>query len=105
MQDPARKPVPHPREDEIVSRAWAEALATARGDGDHARRPRGGLVATALSAHRLLSQGLRQGIPVTALGPDCAVRGFAAFVAVYAAQRLQRDDHDRGATAGGRTPL
>ncbi|WP_328891868.1 hypothetical protein [Streptomyces sp. NBC_00316] len=99
MQDPAPKPVPHPRKDEIVSRAWAEALAMAHGDADRTHRPPGELVAAALKAHRALSRGLKQNVPVTALGPDGGVRGLAAFVAVYAAQQEQRDDRDLGAAA------
>lgn len=81
------------RKDEIVSRAWAEALALAHEPGertDRAGRPPGELVAAALKAHRALSQGLGQSVPVTAIGPDGGVRGLAAFVAVYAAQQEGR---------------
>jgi len=92
-------PVPHLRKDEIASRACAEALAMACGDADHAHRPPGELVAAALKAHRTLSRGLGQSVPLTALGPDGGVRGLAAFVAVYAAQQGQRDDRDSGAAA------
>ncbi|WP_329113045.1 hypothetical protein [Streptomyces sp. NBC_01465] len=87
MEEPAPRPVRPARKDEIVSRAWAEALAMACGDSDHAGRPPGELVAAALKVHRALSRGLKQGVPVTAFGPDGGVRGLAAFVAVYAAQQ------------------
>ncbi|MGW6062994.1 hypothetical protein [Streptomyces sp. NPDC055189] len=83
------KPVPphqRQRQDEIASRAWAEALAMACGDADHAHRPPGELLAASLAAHRTLSRGLGQSVPLTALGPDGGVLGLAAFVAVYAAQ-------------------
>lgn len=97
--DPILHPTPNPRRDEIVSRAWAEALALADGHADHADRPVGELVAAALKAHRTLSRGLGQSVPVTALGPDGGVRGLAAFVAVYATQQERRDDRGLGAAA------
>ncbi|MFH8492353.1 hypothetical protein [Streptomyces longisporoflavus] len=87
------KPVPphahqddHAHKDDIASRAWAEALAMACGDADHAHRPPGELLAASLRAHRTLSRGLGQSVPLTALGPNGGVLGLAAFVAVYAAQ-------------------
>ncbi|MFE5602998.1 hypothetical protein ACFQ8O_27895 [Streptomyces coelicoflavus] len=84
-------PLPHaPDDGTTASRAWAEALAVTRGDADRAGRTRhcrGELVAAALSAHRTLSRDFGRGVPVTALGPDGAPRGLAAFVAVYAVQR------------------
>lgn len=94
--DPILHPTSNPRRDEIASRAWAEALAMADGD---AGRPAGELVAAALKAHRTLSRGLGQSVPVTALGPDDGVRGLAAFVAVYATQQEQRDAPGLGAAA------
>jgi hypothetical protein len=99
MPDRHPNPVPHLRKDEIASRAWAEALAMACGEADHAHPPVGELVAASLKAHRTLSQGLGRSVPVTALGPDGGVLGLAAFVAVYAAQQGQRDDRDSGAAA------
>ncbi|MFK0063906.1 hypothetical protein ACIQTN_32330 [Streptomyces werraensis] len=84
---PDHEPVPHPGEDDIASRAWAEALEMAHGDPDRAP---GELVAAALEAHRELSRALGRTVPVTALGPDGGVRGLAAFVAVYAARRDRR---------------
>lgn len=83
--DPKSVP-PYQSRDEIASRAWAEALAMACGDADHAHRPPGELLAASLKAHRTLSRGLGQSVPLTALGPDGGVLGLAAFVAVYAAQ-------------------
>ncbi|WP_199550976.1 hypothetical protein [Streptomyces sp. N35] len=74
----------HQRKDEIVSRAWAQALAMTRGDGDRAD-----LVAAALEAHRALSRGFKQHVPVTALVPGGAASGLAAFVAVYATCRQE----------------
>ncbi|MGV4982317.1 hypothetical protein ACVB8X_23990 [Streptomyces sp. NRAIS4] len=53
------------------------------------------LVAAALKAHRALSRGLGESVPVTALGPDGALRGLAAFIAVYAARRDQPDQPDQ----------
>jgi hypothetical protein len=94
MPNPDPNPIPHLRRDEIASRAWAEALAMACGDVDHAHRPPGELVAAALKVHRMLSRGLGQSVPVTAIGPDGGVRGLAAFVAVYAAQQKLRDRGD-----------
>ncbi|MFE9683943.1 hypothetical protein [Streptomyces sp. NPDC006285] len=91
MPQPDPHQVPQPRKDEITSRAWAEALAMACGVADHTHRPPGELVAAALQAHRALSRGLGQNVQVTALGPAGAVRGLAAFVAGYAAQRPSRD--------------
>lgn len=99
MPKPDPNQVPHPRKNEITSRAWAEALAMACGDADHTHRPPGELVAAALKAHRTLSRGLGQNVPVTALGPDGRVRGLAAFVAVYAAQQEQPDDRGLGEAA------
>lgn len=99
MPEPDPNQVPHPRTDEIASRAWAEALAMAVGDADPAHRPPGELVAAALKAHRTLSRSHGQSVPVTALGPDGGVRGLAAFVAVYAAQQEQRDDRGLGEAA------
>lgn len=101
MPDPDTNlnPVPHPRKDEIASRAWAEALAMTCGDADHAHRAPGELVAASLKAHRVLSRGLGQSVPLTALGPDGGVLGLAAFVAVYAVQQEQRDDRDLGEAA------
>ncbi|MFD8253850.1 hypothetical protein [Streptomyces werraensis] len=78
MPDP--DPAPHPRRDETASPAGPE--------------PPSELVAAALEAHRALSRGLGQNVPLTALGPDCGVRGLAAFVAVYAAQQEQRGARD-----------
>lgn len=81
------KPVPpHAHKDDIASSAWAEALAMACGDADHAHHPPGELLAASLKAHRTLSRGLGRSVPLTALGPDGGVLGFAAFVAVYATQ-------------------
>jgi hypothetical protein len=99
MPDPDTNPVAHLRKDQIASRAWAEALAMACGDADHAHRPPGELAAAALRVHRMLSRGLGHSVPVTALGPDGGVRGLAAFLAVYAAQQEQRDDRAPGAAA------
>ncbi|MCA2205348.1 hypothetical protein ACPCSQ_17990 [Streptomyces griseoincarnatus] len=88
-------PVPHaPDDGTTASRAWSEALATTREDTDAAHRSRGELVAAALSAHRILSRDFGRSVPVTALGPDGAPRGLAAFVAVYAAQR-ERERKDQ----------
>lgn len=92
----APAPAPHPgtrtrtRRDEIASRAWAEALAIACADPDHARRPRGELMAAALQAHRTLTRGPGPSVPLTALGPHGDPRALAAFVAVYAAQQPPR---------------
>ncbi|MFF1699308.1 hypothetical protein ACFVXC_37740 [Streptomyces sp. NPDC058257] len=81
------KPVAqHERTDEIASRAWAEALAMACGDADHAHRSPGELLAASLEAHRALSRGFGRSVPFTALGPDGGVLGLAAFVAVYTVQ-------------------
>ncbi|MFI6475187.1 hypothetical protein ACIBL5_33580 [Streptomyces sp. NPDC050516] len=99
MQNPEPKPVPHLRKDEIVSRAWAEALAMACSDADHAHRPPGELVAAALKAHHTLSRGLGPSGPVAAVGSDGGVRWLAAFVAEYAAHQQQRDERDRGEAA------
>ncbi|MFC8436842.1 hypothetical protein ACFUJT_01320 [Streptomyces griseoincarnatus] len=86
-------PVPHaPDDGTTASRAWSEALATTRKDTDATHRSRGELVAAALSAHRTLSRDFGRSVPVTALGPDGAPRGLAAFVAVYA---VQRERHER----------
>ncbi|MER7173050.1 hypothetical protein [Streptomyces mesophilus] len=74
----------HRRKDEMVSRAWAQALAMTRGDGEPAE-----LVAAALEAHRALSHGFKQNVAVTALAPNGAVSGLAAFVAVYATCRQE----------------
>lgn len=89
MPDP--DPVPRPRQDEIASRAWAEALALA-GDAGRPHRAPGELVAAALEAHRGLSREFGRNVPVTALGPGGGVRGLAAFLAVYAAQRERHGD-------------
>lgn len=86
---PNCEPKPEPQyqhRDEITSRAWAEALAMACGDADHAHRPPGELLAASLKVHRALSRGLGRSVPLTALGPDGGVLGLAAFVAVYATQ-------------------
>ncbi|KUM99175.1 hypothetical protein AQI95_40510 [Streptomyces yokosukanensis] len=99
MREPDPNPVPHLSKDEIASWAWAEVLTMACADAEHAHRPPGELVAAALKAHRTLSRGLRQSVPVTALGPDGGVRGLAAFVAVYAAQQDQPDGRDLGEAA------
>ncbi|MGY1528594.1 hypothetical protein ACW69C_33395 [Streptomyces sp. MN3] len=91
-------PVPHaPDDGTTASRAWSEALAMTREDTDAAHRSRGELVAAALSAHRTLSRDFGRSVPVTALGPEGAPRGLAAFVAVYAAQRERerRDQQER----------
>ncbi|MFI9754697.1 hypothetical protein [Streptomyces collinus] len=92
-------PVPHARDDETTaSRAWAEALAMTRGDAnrsDRAHRSQGELVAAALSAHRTLSREFGRSVPVTALGPDDASRGLAAFVAVYAVQQAREQRGQR----------
>ncbi|MBQ1099177.1 hypothetical protein KBY55_24735 [Streptomyces sp. b94] len=88
-------PVPHARDDETTaSRAWAEGLAMTRADTDGTQRSPGELVAAALSAHRTLSRDFGGSVPVTALGPDGAPRGLAAFVAVYAVQR-EREQRER----------
>ncbi|CAL9323720.1 hypothetical protein [Streptomyces sp. R02] len=88
-------PVPHaPDDGTTASRAWSDALALTREDTDAAHRSRGELVAAALSAHRTLSRGYGRSVPVTALGPDGAPRGLAAFVAVYAVQR-ERERRDQ----------
>jgi hypothetical protein len=97
--DPILQPTSHPRREEITSRAWTEALAMAGGDPDPADRLLGELVAAALKAHRTLSRGLGQSVPVTALGPDDGVRGLAAFVAVYAAEQEERDEGGLGVAA------
>ena len=86
MQDPIPQPVPHPRTEETVSRSRTRAPATARGA---AHRPPVEQMAAALKAHRALSRGLKQNVPLTALGPDRGVRGLAAFAAVYAAHQEQ----------------
>lgn len=99
MPDADPNPIPHPRKDQIASRAWAEALAMACGDAGHAHRPQGELVAAALRAHRTLSRGLGQSVPVTALVPNGGVRALAAFLAVYAAQQEQREDRNPGEAA------
>ncbi|MGA5292068.1 hypothetical protein [Streptomyces pseudogriseolus] len=93
-------PVPHaPDDGTTASRAWSDALALTREDTDAAHRSWGELVAAALSAHRTLSRGYGRSVPVTALGPDGAPRGLAAFVAVYAVQRERererRDQQER----------
>ncbi|MET7746862.1 hypothetical protein [Streptomyces sp. NPDC005385] len=94
-------PVPHPcmRRDEIASRAWAEALAIACADPDHARRPRAELMAAALQAHRTLTRGPGPSVPLTALGPHGDPRALAAFVAVYAAQQPPRATRNPGNAA------
>ncbi|MEU6381104.1 hypothetical protein [Streptomyces sp. NPDC046909] len=102
--DPILQPVPHrPRREDIASRAWAAAQEMAGEDTDRAggpERPAGELVAAALKAHRTLSRGLGQSVPVTPLGPDGGgVRGLAAFVAVYAAEQEQREEGGLGAAA------
>ncbi|MFD3933082.1 hypothetical protein [Streptomyces sp. NPDC058614] len=81
-------PTTHARTAEITSRAWAEARSMAGAGPDHTRRPpRDCLAAAALRAHSRLAAGLGRSIPVTALGPTGgAVRGLAAFLAVYADQ-------------------
>jgi uncharacterized protein YbdZ (MbtH family) len=57
MPDPGSHPVPVPHlpRAEIISRAWAEALALACQDTDHAHRPPGELLAAAMRVHRMLS--------------------------------------------------
>ncbi|MEQ8143366.1 hypothetical protein [Streptomyces sp. OP7] len=98
-------PVPHAPDDKApddgatASRARAEALAMTRGDTDAAHRSRGELVAAALSAHRTLSRDFGRSVPVTALGPDGAPRGLAAFVAVYAVQQQRHERHGRAQRA------
>ncbi|KOU40404.1 hypothetical protein [Streptomyces sp. WM6378] len=99
MQNSEPNPVTPLRKDEIVSRAWAEALAMACGDADHAHRPQGELVAAALKAHHTLSRGLGHSGPVAAVGSDGGVRWLAAFVAEYAAHQNQRDDRRHGEAA------
>jgi hypothetical protein len=99
---PAPAPIPHPartRRDEIASHAWAEALAIACADPDHARRPRSELMAAALQAHRTLTRGPGPGVPLTALGPHGDVRALAAFVAVYSAQQHRRETRTPGNAA------
>ncbi|WP_458077511.1 hypothetical protein [Streptomyces sp. EMB26] len=92
MPQPRPIPVPHaPDDGTTASRAWSEALATTREDTDAAHRSRGELVAAALSAHRTLSRDFGRSVPVTALGPDGAPRGLAAFVAVYAVQQQRHE--------------
>ncbi|WP_327722862.1 hypothetical protein OG381_48845 (plasmid) [Streptomyces sp. NBC_00490] len=74
---------------DLTSQAWAEARSMAGAGPDHGRCPPGGdrLVAAALRAHSTLSAGLGHSVPFTALGPSGgAVRGLAAFLAVYAGQ-------------------
>lgn len=98
-------PVPHaPDDGTTASRAWAEALAMTREDTGATHRSRGELVAAALSAHRTLSRDFGRSVPVTALGPDGAPRGLAAFVAVYAVQRERererRDQREQEQSAG-----
>ncbi|MEU5404218.1 hypothetical protein ABZ348_33590 [Streptomyces sp. NPDC005963] len=83
-----------PRREQIASRAWAEALAVASGDAVRAQGSQGELLAASLEAHRMLSRGLGKSVAVTALGPDDGVLGFAAFVAVYAAEREQQNQRD-----------
>ncbi|MFF0190311.1 hypothetical protein [Streptomyces sp. NPDC005244] len=96
---PAPNPHPRTRRDEIASRAWAEALAIACADPDHARRPRGELMAAALQAHRTLTRGPGPSVPLTALGPHGDPRALAAFVAVYAAQQPPRATRTPGNAA------
>lgn len=98
---PAPAPVPasRARRDETASQAWAEALATACTHPDHARRPRGELMAAALQAHRTLTRGPGPGVPLTALGPHGDPRALAAFVAVYAAQQHPRERRTPGNAA------
>lgn len=98
MQNPEPNPVPRPRKDGIVSRAWAEGLVMACGDADHTQRPPGELVAAALKAHHTLSRGFGQSGPVAFVGSDGGVRWLAAFVTEYAALREERDERRRGET-------
>lgn len=80
-------PMTHARTAELTSQAWAEARSMA-GDGpENGRRAPGCLAAAALRAHSTLSAGLGHSVPFTVLGPTgAAVRGLAAFLAVYADQ-------------------
>ncbi|MEV6962724.1 hypothetical protein AB0M97_26825 [Streptomyces sp. NPDC051207] len=92
-------PTTHARTVEITSRAWAEARSMAGVGPDRDSHPQRDCLAAALRAHSALSAGLGHCVPVTALGPTGgAVRGLAAFLAVYADQDRHRrttPDQDR----------